>query len=50
MIIKMAPQMKKKISFCYKAKNVFNSNNEFTLDNSIYENHKCGDHGYRCEY
>jgi hypothetical protein len=19
------------------------------LDNSIYENHKCGDHGYRCE-
>jgi len=29
---------------------VFNRNNQFTWDNSICENHRCGDHGYRCGY
>jgi hypothetical protein len=24
-------------------------NNQFTSNNSIYENYRCGDHGYRCE-
>ncbi len=34
---------------CYRAIIAFNKNNELTWVNSIYENHKWGDHGYICE-
>ncbi len=33
----------------YKAKIVLNKNNQFTWNNSICENDRCGDHGYKCE-
>jgi len=45
----MASEMKKKISYFLQSYNCFNKNNQFICNNSIYENHKCGDHGYRCE-
>jgi len=32
-----------------RARIVLYKNNQFTWNNSICENHKCGDHGYRCE-
>jgi hypothetical protein len=49
MNIRMASQMKKKISCLLQAKIVFYRDNQFTGNNSICENHRCGDHGYKCE-
>ncbi len=40
---------KRRYHLCYRAKIVLNKNTWFTLDNSICEKHKCGDHGYKCE-
>ncbi len=39
----------KKISSLLQNQIILNRNNQFTQDNSIYENHRCGDHGYKCE-